>query len=438
MMKIFMFMLFMIPLVSKWWLLSLGICVFVVNMFFQPLNFYYSNLSYSYGFDIISYWLLVLSFWIVFLMIMASFLIKKMNNYKNEFIFMNLFLLVMLVLSFSTSNFFLYYLYFESIIIPTLFLVFGWGYQPERLFAGFYLLFYTLMASLPLFMSLLWINKNGSLSYFMVDSFLNFYLYMGLIMAFLVSLPMMFFHFWLPKAHVEAPISGSMILAGVMLKLGGYGFYRVYIFMYKYSIYLNYFPIGISLLSLFMIGLLCLFQFDIKTLIAYSSVSHMGLVIGGILSLNVSGYYGSLLMMLGHGLCSSGLFCLANFIYERSNSRSLLINKGLITCFPLLSLFWFIFSVNNMSSPLSLNFFGEIFLINSLMSFSMISMPMLFMGAFLSCCYSIYFYCVTQHGAFSSFLNVSLFISFREYMLLLFHLFPLNLLFMKLDLFMLL
>uniref|UniRef100_T1HEZ2 NADH-ubiquinone oxidoreductase chain 4 n=1 Tax=Rhodnius prolixus TaxID=13249 RepID=T1HEZ2_RHOPR len=155
-----------------------------------------------------------------------------------------------------------------------------------------------------------------------------------------------------------------MILAGVLLKLGGYGLMRVLFFMPDYSVNYNYFWIGLSLYGSFIVGCLCICQVDIKSLIAYSSVAHIGLVLCGIFSINIWGLCGSLVLIIGHGLCSSGLFCLANIIYERVGRRRFIVNRGLIVFIPSLSLFWFILRANNIASPISLNL-----LVNDYVSF---------------------------------------------------------------------
>nr|YP_010968388.1 NADH dehydrogenase subunit 4 [Gerosis sinica]WNO18695.1 NADH dehydrogenase subunit 4 [Gerosis sinica] len=443
MMKFLIMIIFMIPLCLKknmFWLVQMSMLMMmfiIMNLTINMIN--YCNLSYMMGCDIISYGLILLSVWICSLMIMASENLYKSNYFINFFLLNIIFLLFMLYLTFSVMDLFMFYLFFEGSLIPTLMLIVGWGYQPERIQAGMYLLFYTLFVSLPLLMGIFYIFKEMDCMKIYFLKFYNYNMYMlyfSMIMAFLVKMPMYFVHLWLPKAHVEAPISGSMILAGIMLKLGGYGLLRVMIFIQEVSLKLNFFWVIISLVGGFYISLKCLCQVDMKSLIAYSSVAHMGIVIGGIMTMNYWGFLGSYLLMIGHGLCSSGMFCLANINYERLFSRSLFMNKGMMNFMPSMSLWWFLLLSSAMAAPPSLNLMGEISLINSLVSWSWITMLMLMLISFFSAGYSLYLYSYTQHGIY----NMSLYSFYigvsREYLLLLLHWLPLNILILKIDCFM--
>nr|YP_010424635.1 NADH dehydrogenase subunit 4 [Cyrtorhinus lividipennis]USH90824.1 NADH dehydrogenase subunit 4 [Cyrtorhinus lividipennis] len=434
-MMFYMFMMILFLPFFNWYFIFF--CLFMMFFIFMNImsfNIYYCMLGGFMGGDLLSLSLIFLSIWIISLMLLASGFIYKNNLFMNEFLIMNMFLLFFLFLSFSTYNLFMYYFYFECSLIPTVFLIFGWGSQPERLISGYYLLFYTLFFSLPLLLGIFYINSLCfSLFYFLICVDYNLYLYMSMYMAFMVKMPMVFVHFWLPKAHVEAPVSGSMILAGVLLKLGGYGIIRVLLFLSDFS--LNYFYICLSFLGMVMIGIMTMFQVDMKSLIAYSSVSHMGLVICGLMNLNYFGLVGSLLMMIGHGLCSSGMFCLANIMYERSGSRSLFMNKGSLIFMPSMSMLWFLFIMNNMSSPPSLNFFSEVFIIIGIMSWCSLSFLFLMFSSFISCLYSIYLYSSVNHGFIHSSMNSMSGGLFSEYLLLFMHLIPLNFVFLKLDIF---
>nr|QNP10001.1 NADH dehydrogenase subunit 4 [Ochthebius lederi] len=440
MMKFLFLLIFMIPLSFKknmFWLNQfMYFMIMMIFMFNFSFNYIWMNLSYCFGYDLLSYIMILLTVWICSLMIMASEKLFKLNYYYNIFLFLILVLMFSLICTFSSMNLFIFYLFFEMSLIPTLILIIGWGYQPERVQAGIYLLFYTMFASLPMMISIFYYYENAySLDFFFIIDMNYLFMYLGMNMVFLVKMPMYFVHLWLPKAHVEAPVSGSMILAGIMLKLGGYGFMRLMKMFMMIGQNINFIFIIISMIGGMIISLMCIRQTDIKSLIAYSSVAHMGLVLCGIMTMNFWGMSGAFLMMIAHGLCSSGLFCLANISYERLNSRNLFLNKGLINLMPSLSLWWFMFSACNMSAPPSLNLLGEIMLINSVLMWSMWNMMSLMFILFFSAVYSLYLYSYSQHGK----LNMSMY-SFsngyiREFLLLMLHWLPLNMLILKSEYF---
>uniref|UniRef100_A0A977JP66 NADH-ubiquinone oxidoreductase chain 4 n=1 Tax=Coccotorus chaoi TaxID=2978103 RepID=A0A977JP66_9CUCU len=431
-------LLFLIPLafVVNYWLI---VVIFFIMSFIMMMKLSFSHLvlyiSYFLGLDLMSYTLILLSFWICSLMILASESVFKENFHWDLFLFTIILLMLSLFITFSSLNLFLFYIFFEMSLIPTLILIIGWGNQPERISSGMYLMFYTLLMSLPMMGGLVWLYKNTytlDFYFFMESNSLLLYLCMNMI--FFVKIPMYMIHLWLPKAHVEAPISGSMILAGVMLKLGGYGLLRVVKIFSEINSNINFIFITISLIGGIIISLVCVRQSDMKMLIAYSSVSHMGLALSGMLIMNYWGFWGALVLMLGHGLCSSGLFCLANFLYERSQSRSIYLNKGVMNIMPSLSLWWFLLCSSNMAAPPSLNLLGEILLINSLSIYSKLSMICMFITVFYSAVYSLFLYSYTQHGKFYSGLYTFYQISVREFLLIFLHWVPLNILFLKSEL----
>nr|AAS00876.1 NADH dehydrogenase subunit 4 [Hutchinsoniella macracantha] len=436
MLKILLATMFMTPLLSSsnsWIFSMLTIMLFTLFCFNLSTQNNPLDCSYSLMTDVLSNTLILLTLWIIFLMFLSS-MKYNLNKHKKEFNFVLIILMFTLTLTFSTMNLMMFYLAFESTLIPTLILIMGWGNNPERTQAGAYFMMYTLMASLPLLLAIMLIYKNSFtlwMPFLCNQSTQLLYMYIALILAFLVKTPMFLTHLWLPKAHVEAPISGSMILAGVLLKLGSYGLMRILSMVENINNNLNHIWISIMLMGSIITSLICLRQTDLKALIAYSSVVHMGTATSAILTMNYWGLSGGLALLIAHGLASSGLFCLSNINYERSNSRSILINKGILLTMPNLSLWWFLLSVTNMSGPPSINLFSEIKIISSLASWDMSSMLPLALIAFLSGVYTLFIFSNTQHGKPLMSHSVFMMGKSQEYLLMFLHWMPINIIIMK-------
>ena len=426
------FSLFLLCNVLKFGWLRIYIYLGIFSLIFL-IYIYNPILSFSYVdsvliLDSISSCLILLSIWISCLIyISRQFVYLTNNNYK-FFLFFVLALCFVLLVSFSVNNILFFYFMFEVSLVPTLILVIGWGYQPERLQAGIYLIIYTITASLPLLVSLIYIyNFSGSLyMYFNLASVLHISGIRGLwwfitIMAFIVKIPIYLTHLWLPKAHVEAPVAGSIILAAVLLKLGSYGLLRIRsLVLWSNSFVISMF-VSISMWGACITRFICMRQNDIKSLIAYSSVGHIGLLIRGIMSSQVWGWYGSIIIMIAHGLVSSGLFSIGNITYENTSTRRLYLTKGLLSIMPVMSIFWFVFSAINIACPPSINLLGEIMLLSSILSVSFSIRVLIAISRFIAACYSLYLYTCIHHGQHGISINTVLSLNIRNISIIVLH-----------------
>nr|AKM21304.1 NADH dehydrogenase subunit 4 [Megophrys omeimontis] len=386
--------------------------------------------------------LLTLTCWLLPLLLLAGAATQydEPENCQRFYINTMIFLQIFLITAFSAYDFTLFYILFEATIIPTMFVVARWGPQGKRLEAGSQFMFYTLIGSLPLLLALIYLWCSAGSQVFPLLSYLPqpssypwAYKLLGLacLLAFLIKLPLYGVHLWLPKAHVQAPIPGSMVLAAILLKLGGYGMMRMALEYDPALKPISYPFIILALWGLVMTCFICLRQSDMKSFIAYSSVGHMGIVIAGILIETPLGFHGALTVMIAHGFISSLLFYLTNAYYERTYTRTIILVRGLKVFVPLLTLWWLLAILANMAFPPTPNFVGEVALVQTLYEWATPTFILTGLALILTAWYSLHFFVAIAHGAVTK--N---FLSFppnltKELIIALLHMLPLLLLALK-------
>lgn len=354
------------------------------------LNFYY-----IIGLDGISLFFILLTTFLIMLCILVSW--ESVTLHIKEYLILFLFLEFLLIQVFSVLDLFLFYIYFESVLIP-MFLIIGiWGSRKRKLRAAYQFFLYTLIGSLFMLIGLIYIyiivgtTDLQVLYNYNFSDFQQILLWLAFFFSFAVKIPMVPFHIWLPEAHAEAPTAGSVILAGVLLKLGGYGFIRFSIPMFPLAtIYFTPLIFTLSLIAAIYASLTTIRQIDLKKIIAYSSVAHMGFVTLGLFTLNIQGIEGSLILMLSHGLVSSALFLCIGILYDRHKTRIIKYYSGLVQVMPLFLIFFFLFSFCNIGFPGTSSFIGELLVLVGSFQINTFFTFFISISIILSACYSIW------------------------------------------------
>lgn len=423
-----------------WPLLPIVIFTLVLPSILLFPTFHMSSSSQLFYIDSLRAPLITLTLWISSLIILASQKIYFQNQSPKKFLLIISSLLLSLLVTFSINNLITFYIFFEASLIPTFLLILGWGYQPERLQARIYLLLYTITASLPLLLLILLLITWNKTTFMLIPTKspissnpITIIWWLFIILAFIVKIPIYTVHLWLPKAHVEAPVAGSIVLAAILLKLGRYALIRISFLFPNISQLIKFIIIPIAILGAVFTRLICLRQTDLKALIAYSSVGHIGLLIAGTLTNQQWGWQGALVVIISHGLTSSALFAIANSVYEVTQTRNLFLTKGLLALFPPITLIFFILRARNIAAPPTINLLGEVCLIApTLASTAQIIIPLLTL-TFLGGAYSLHIYTATNHGQPALFSNPSSLFNPRNLTIPILHASPSILLILKID-----
>ena len=323
------------------------------------------NLYYTLGVDGLSIFFIILTTFLIILCILVSW--NSVTHALKEYLLCFLLLEFLLIQVFSVLDLLLFYIFFESVLMPMFIIIGVWGSRERKIRAAYQFFLYTLVGSLLMLLAILVIYFQTGTTDLQILWNTEFsekkqlFLWLAFFASFAVKVPMVPFHIWLPEAHAEAPTSGSVILAGILLKMGGYGFLRFSLPMFPLaSVYFSPLVFALSLAAAVYASLTTLRQVDLKKIIAYSSVSHMGFVTIGIFTLTVQGIEGSIILMLSHGLVSSALFLCIGVLYDRHHTRIIKYYGGLVQVMPIFTTFLMFFSFANIGFPGTSSFIGEI------------------------------------------------------------------------------
>ena len=381
------------------------------------------NITFVFGLDGIS----ILFVFLTSLLCLLC-LIFIWNEYFFKYFLVNLFLLeLLLILVFSTLDILLFYIFFEAILIPMFFLIGIWGSRERKIRAAYLLFFYTLITSLLMLSSLLYIYyKVGSFSFEYITTYPfsfkeQFWLWLAFFFSLASKIPMFPFHIWLPEAHVEAPTIGSVLLAGILLKIGVYGLIRFNISLFiEASIFFSPLVFILALIGIIYASFTALRQTDLKRIIAYSSIAHMNLVVLGLFSFNNLGLEGGLLQSINHGFVSGALFLLIGVVYNRYHSRLLIYYGGLVYTMPIYASIFLYFTLANIALPGTSSFIGEFLLLLGTFKFNIISGFVAALSVIVSGAYSLW---LTNRLLFGNlkikFTNIYKDINIREFMIIL-------------------
>jgi len=385
----------------------------------------YSNINLYIGIDGISLFFIPLTQLLSVLCILASW--KSIKQYIKEYHILFLILQTLMTAVFCTLDLIFFYVFFESVLIP-MFLIIGiWGARERKIHAAIQFFLYTLFGSVLMLLAILLIYFNvgtTDLQILMTYSFdinTQLLLWFAFFFSFAVKVPMIPVHIWLPEAHVEAPTAGSVILAGILLKLGTYGLLRFSIPMFPdASAYFVPLVYTLSILAIIYTSLTTLRQIDLKKIIAYSSIAHMGFVTIGLFSQQIDSIEGSLLLMLSHGLVSGALFLCVGILYDRHHTRIIKYYAGVAQTMPVYSLIFLFFTLANISMPGTSSFVAEFLILVSTFEINSTICFLAALGTILGASYAIWLYNRIAFGNVNiNYINSYQDIEYREFVVLL-------------------